>query len=126
IYLDPEGSVLMEGFGGYRQYFREALEDKLGVSVHLFRVGEYKSAAEPFIRDSASDESKKADLYWMSDLWDRLLEDVSRRRDIPLDTLKQNINHMKQEVLASAGDLGLMAVKQHLVDGLMTEEMVER
>ena len=126
IYLDPEGSILMEGFGGYRQYFREALEDKLGVSVHLFRVGEYKSAAEPFIRDNASDESKKADLYWMSDLWDRLLEDVARRRDIPLSVLKDNINNMKEEVVASSGDLGLMAVKQHLVDGLMTEEMVER
>ncbi|KAG0766805.1 hypothetical protein G6F22_017764 [Rhizopus arrhizus] len=47
VYLDPMGSVVLEGLGRYRQYFRTGLQDKLGVDVHLFKVGEYKSAAEP-------------------------------------------------------------------------------
>ena len=45
VYLDPMGSVVLEGLGRYRQYFRTGLQDKLGVDVHLFKVGEYKSAA---------------------------------------------------------------------------------
>ncbi|HLT45124.1 MAG TPA: S49 family peptidase, partial [Luteimonas sp.] len=69
VYLDPMGGVLLEGLSGYRAYFREGLQDKLGVDVHLFKVGEYKSAAEPFVLDAASPESKEADLYWMNDVW---------------------------------------------------------
>src|SRR5690606_25338729 len=44
VYLDPMGGLLLEGLGRYRQYYRQGLQDKLGVDVHLFRVGEYKSA----------------------------------------------------------------------------------
>ena len=47
IYLHPGGAVLLEGLGRYRAYYREGLQDKLGVKVHLFRVGEFKSFAEP-------------------------------------------------------------------------------
>ena len=50
----PDGRLMLEGLGRYRQYYREGLQDKLGVDVHLFRVGEYKSAAEPYILDAAS------------------------------------------------------------------------
>ena len=71
VYLDPMGGLLLEGLDRYRQYYREGLEDKLGVDVHLFKVGEYKSAAEPYVLDAASPESKEADLYWMNDLWSR-------------------------------------------------------
>ena len=69
VYLDPMGNLVLEGLGRYRQYFRQGLQEKLGVDVHLFRVGEFKSAAEPYILDAASQESKDADLYWMNDIW---------------------------------------------------------
>ena len=54
VYLDPMGGLLLEGLGRYRQYFRSGLQDKLGVDVHLFKVGEFKSAAEPYVLDAAS------------------------------------------------------------------------
>src|SRR5690606_40457039 len=65
VYLDPMGGLLLEGIGRYHQFYREGLQDKLGVVVHVFKVGEYKSAVEPFILDAASPEAKEADLYWM-------------------------------------------------------------
>lgn len=71
VYLDPMGSVVLEGLGRFRQYFRRGLQEKLGVDVHLFRVGEFKSAAEPYILDAASPEAKEADLFWMNDVWQR-------------------------------------------------------
>ena len=80
VYLDPEGGMMLEGLSGYRQYYREALEDKLGVDVHLFKVGEYKSAAEPYILDGASPEAKEADLYWMNDIWQRHIADIATVR----------------------------------------------
>jgi protease IV len=76
IYMDPDGSFMPEGLGRYRLFYREALQDKLGLDVHLFRVGEFKSAAEPYILDAASAESKEADLFWMNDIWQRYLAQV--------------------------------------------------
>jgi protease-4 len=82
VYLDPmsQGGVMLEGLASYRQYFREGLQDKLGVDMHLFKVGEYKSAAEPYILDAASPESKEADLFWMNDIWQRMLADIGKAR----------------------------------------------
>jgi protease-4 len=87
VYLDPDGGIVLEGLGRYRLYYREGLQDKLGVDVHLFRVGEFKSAAEPFILDAASPESREADLYWMNDLWRRHLEEIATARKLPVADL---------------------------------------
>src|SRR5690606_260120 len=92
IYLDPMGGLLLEGLARYRLYFRQGLQEKLGVDVHLFRVGEYKSAAEPYILDAASPESKEADLYWMNDVWQRYLADVARARGLDPQALAAAID----------------------------------
>lgn len=126
VYIDLEGSVLLEGLSDYRQYYRTALQDKLGVNMHLFRVGEFKSAAEPYVRDSASPESKEASLFWMNDLWKRYLSDVGSHRKIDPETIQKNINSSVQQVKENGGNLAKMALEQKLVDGLLTEEMVRR
>src|SRR4029079_4764597 len=102
-YLDPDGGVMLEGLGRYRLYYHQALQDKLGVDVHLFRVGEYKSAAEPYILDAASPESREADLYWMNDLWQRYLTDVAAARKLPVESLASLIAAMPVEVKAEKG-----------------------
>ena len=125
IYLDPDGAVLIEGLGRYRLYYRQGLQDKLGVDVKLFRVGEYKSAAEPYILDAASKESREADLFWMNDLWNRYLDDVASARKLKRDDLAALINQMPQRVQAAQGDLAKLALDNKLVDGLKTEEQIE-
>ena len=127
IYLDPmsQGGVMLEGLASYRQYFREALQDKLGVDMHLFKVGEYKSAAEPYILDGASPESKEADLFWMNDLWQRMLADAGKARGIAPATLALQADALAEQVKAVNGDLAQLALNQKLVDGLKTREEVE-
>lgn len=125
LYLDPMGGLLLEGLGRYRQYYREGLQDKLGVDVHLFRVGEFKSAAEPYILDAASEESKTADLFWMNDLWSRYLGDVAKARKLDPAQLAAGIDELPQRLAAVKGDLGKYAVQQKLVDGLKTREEVD-
>ena len=127
VYLDPmsQGGVMLEGLAGYRQYFREGLQDKLGVDMHLFKVGEYKSAAEPFILDAASPESKEADLFWMNDVWQRMLADIGKARGLPPAALAANIDAMAEQVAAAKGDLAQLALQQKLVDGLKTREEIE-
>jgi protease-4 len=125
VYLDPMGGLLLEGLGRYRQYYREGLQDKLGVDVHLFRVGEYKSAAEPYILDAASPESKEADLFWMNDIWQRYLGDIATVRKLTPQQLAAGIDTLPQGIEAAGGDLAKYALQQKLVDGLKTQEEVD-
>ena len=125
VYLDPMGSLVLEGLGRYRQYFRTGLQDKLGVDVHLFRVGEFKSAAEPYILDAASPEAKEADLYWMNDVWQRYLADVGAARGIEPAQLAAQIDALPDGIEAAGGDIAKYAQQMKLVDGLKTREEVE-
>jgi protease IV len=131
IYLHPEGMLLLEGLSRYRAYFREGLQDKLGVDVHLFRVGEYKSAAEPYILDAPSDASREADLFWLNDLWRRYLADVAAWRKLDPERMQADIDNLAERVKAVDGDLAQLALQQKLVDALKTQDefralMVER
>jgi protease-4 len=125
VYLDPMGGLLLEGLGRYRQYYREGLQDKLGVDVHLFRVGEYKSAAEPFILDAASPESKEADLFWMNDVWQRYVGDVAKARKLAPAGVAAGIAAAPEGIEAAGGDMAQYALQQKLVDGLKTEQDID-
>ncbi|CAN5175436.1 signal peptide peptidase SppA [soil metagenome] len=125
VFLDPDGAVMIEGLGRYRLYYREALQDKLGVDVQLFRVGEYKSAAEPYILDAASPASREADLYWMNDLWQRYLGDIAAARKLPVAAVNALVNELPARVQAVQGDLAQLALNEHLVDALKTPHELE-
>ena len=126
IYMDPEGSFMPEGLGRYRLFYREALQDKLGLDVHLFRVGEFKSAAEPYILDAASAESKEADLYWMNDIWQRYLAQVGKARNIDPAQITLAINDMPARLQAVDGNLAQWALDEKWVDGLKTAYEMEQ
>ena len=125
VYMDPYGGLVLEGIGRYRQYYREGLQDKLGVDVHLFKVGEYKSAAEPYVLDQASPEAKEADLYWMNDIWRRFLGDIAAARDLDVAALAAGVDALPEGVQAAGGDLARFALDARLVDGLKTLEEVQ-
>ena len=122
IYLDPmsQGGVTLEGLSAHRPYFREGLQDKLGVDVNLFKVGEYKSAAEPFVLDAASPESKEADLFWMNDLWQRHVAGIAGARKLDAAAINAAIAGYPEQVKAAGGDLAQVALRNRWVDGLKT------
>ena len=126
IFMDPEGAFFPEGLGRYRLFYREALQDKLGLDVHLFRVGEFKSAAEPYILDAASEESKQADLFWMNDIWQRYLQQVGTARGIAPEVISTAINELPQRLAAVKGNLAQLALNEKWVDGLKTAYEMEQ
>ena len=94
ILLHPgsEEGVLLTGFAAYRMYFKQAL-DWLGVDVHLFRVGEFKSFAEPYIRNDQSPEAREADLFWMGGVWNQyFLKDIATQRHVDAAQLTAQIS----------------------------------
>ena len=119
ILLDPDGAVLLEGFANYRSYYKDAL-DKLGVEVHLIKVGTFKSAAEPYVLNQASDAAKEADAYWMNGIWNEYLAEVAALRKLDVAAISDDIAHYDERVAKHAGDLAKLALDQKLVDQLVT------
>ncbi len=71
IYLSPQGAVDLHGFATNNLYYKSLL-DKLKVTTNIFRVGTYKSAVEPLIRDDMSPAAREADSRWIGGLWTKL------------------------------------------------------
>ncbi|MDZ4348707.1 MAG: signal peptide peptidase SppA [Xanthomonadaceae bacterium] len=124
VYLHPSGALVMEGLSRYRPYYREGLQDKLGVNVHLFKVGEYKSAAEPYILDAPSAEAMEADRYWMGDLWRRHLAEIAEARGLAAEDIARGIDELPERLAAVGGDLARLALSEGLVDDLKTQDEV--
>jgi len=121
VLLDPQGSLFITGLSNYRLFYKDLL-DKLGVNVYLFRVGQFKSAAEPFVLDHASPESKEADSYWMGGLWDGYVADIAKLRKLDPAVVRTDIDGLPDRLAAMQGDLAKLALDEHLVDGLATRE----
>lgn len=125
VTLDPMGILMLEGFGRYRLYFADALE-KLGIQAHLFRVGEFKSAGEPWIRNDASPEARQADRYWLGDLWRQYLADIGNARQLAPEALQAMIQALPQRLQEAGGDLPALALQAGLVDRLVGWPELER
>lgn len=119
IWLNPNGEIWMDGYSNYRQYYREGLE-KLAVEINLFRVGKYKSAMEPYVRDDMSDEAKEAGRFWLNNLWQQYLETVAKNRGLILKSLQESIDDLPNQIDKVNGDFAQYAVNLGLVDRLMT------
>ena len=124
IYMHPMGMVYMPGFAVYRNYYKELLDNVL-IDFHVFRVGEYKSALEPFMRDSMSDAAKQANQRWLDGLWSNYKETISQQRSLADGRLQDMIDSIDKELASVGGDTGALAVSSGLVDELITRVEAE-
>ncbi|MGF1852310.1 signal peptide peptidase SppA [Vibrio satsumensis] len=123
VYMSPDGGVLLKGYSAYSLYYKTLLE-KLDVNTHVFRVGTYKSAIEPFIRDDMSDAAKESASRWLSQLWGAYVDDVSNNRQIDAKTLNPSMETFLKELESVDGDIAKLAEKLGLVDELATRQQV--
>ncbi|MCL2644571.1 MAG: signal peptide peptidase SppA [Betaproteobacteria bacterium] len=121
VHLAPDGFVLLHGLARYATYFRGAL-DKLGVKVHLFRVGEYKSFAEPFTRKDMSEEDREASLTLLNGLWGRIRGEISAARKLTPAQFDHYVHNYLDTLKASKGDQAAAAQTAGLIDHLSTRE----
>ncbi len=123
VYLGPDGGVLIKGYSAYSMYYKSLLE-KLDVSTHVFRVGTYKSAIEPFIRDDMSEAAEESATRWVTQLWSAFVDDVATNRNIDSKALNPSLDEMLAEMRSVDGDLAKFAVKLGLVDELATRQEI--
>ena len=121
ILMNAEYSALPEGFAAYRTYFKRLLND-FDVNVNLFKVGKYKSAAEPYFREDMSPEDKEARLGYLSAWWSAYTSRIEEARELEPGSLDQALANMKAVLEESEGNLGQVALNMGLVDQLVTEE----
>ena len=125
VYLNPMGGLLLEGYGRYGMYFKDML-DKLKVTTHIFRVGTYKSAVEPVMRNDMSAEAKEAEKQWLDGYWKQYKEDVAAARGIDVTNFDETANELLSKFEAAGGDFAQYALDNNWVDALKTREEVRQ
>ena len=115
IMLNPLGGVLITGFSAYSSYYKEAL-DKLKIKMHIFRVGDYKSAVEPYMGNSMSTGVKEERRAIIDELWQFSGSQVENQRGLPTRAINDYTNNLHTTLRSANGDSALLAKQQGLVD----------
>ncbi|MCC4040867.1 signal peptide peptidase SppA [Escherichia coli] len=125
IWLSPQGVVDLHGLATNGLYYKSLL-DKLKVSTHVFRVGTYKSAVEPFIRDDMSPAAREADSRWIGELWQNYLNTVAANRQIPAQQVFPGAQGLLDGLTKTGGDTAKYALDNKLVDALASSAEIEK
>jgi protease-4 len=124
VYLHPMGLVMLTGFGVFNNYYKTAL-DRLLLRFHVFKVGTYKSALEPFTRSDMSEADRQANAALLTTLWERYKSDVSARRGLNAGAVDDYISGLPRLLEETGGDPAQLALKLGLVDALKTRDQVD-
>ncbi|MDN0117043.1 signal peptide peptidase SppA [Yersinia intermedia] len=124
IYLSPQGAVDLHGFASNNLYYKSLLE-KLKVTTNIFRVGTYKSAVEPMIRDDMSPAAREADSRWIGGLWQNYLTAVAANRQLTPEQLFPGAAGVISGLQTAGGSPAKYALDSKLVDTLASRPEVE-
>ncbi len=113
IWIDPMGGAAFTGPGGSRLYYKDFL-DRFKVTAHVYRVGTFKSAVEPYLRSDQSPEAKQALLAVYQPIWANWQANVKKAR--PKADLASYIADPGAAVTAANGDLVKLATDRKIID----------
>jgi len=121
VYVHPMGTVMLQGFGRYRTYYKDALE-RLGVAPHVIKVGTYKNAVEPYIANGPSPATLEAEGLVYGELWNGFTAAIEAARKLEAGSIAKSIDNLPQQLAAAKGDPAQFALQLKLVDGLKTHD----
>jgi len=119
IFMNHKGNVSLDGYSRYRLYHKGLLE-KLKINSHIFRVGTFKSALEPYLRNDMSTAAKTANMAWLGDLWSAYVTDVSTQRNLTPEQIDLPIDEYLAALKSADGSLAKTALNIGLVDVIDT------
>jgi protease-4 len=123
VWVDPLGGVMVRGPGGTVPFFHDLL-DRLKVKAHVFKVGTYKSAVEPFVRNNFSPEAKQAETAVFGALWQDWLDEVRAAR--PRANIALVTGDPVKWLAASGGDAAKAALAAGLADRIGDKAAFEK
>lgn len=118
VYLNPEGDLEFNGLSVEVSFFKK-LFDKLEIKPQIFRVGDFKSAVEPFMLDHMSAENKLQLNELISDINNSMIRDIAQSRNIEVNRLKE----ISDKMLVTNSST---AQSQGLVDSLIYFDQVQQ
>ena len=124
IYMHPDGALLMSGYGAYLNYYKDAI-DKLRIDWNVFKVGTYKSAVEPFLRNDMSEYDREALRHVLDQLWEHYKSDVETARSLDPGTIDAIFEDAVAALQSSGGDFARLALDYGFVDGLWTRQQIQ-
>ncbi len=107
VYMNPTGQVELNGLALEVMYYKE-LFDKLDIKPEVFRVGDFKSAVEPFMRNDMSEENRLQLTELVNNVYGNMLANLSQSRNIPVERLKELSNKMLVRNAKQAVEAGLL------------------
>jgi len=93
VYVNPVGELDFRGLGSEILFFKD-LQEKTGIKMEVIRHGKYKSAVEPYIENSISEANKEQNLALLNSIWSTISTDISKSRNISVDTLNKIANNL--------------------------------
>ncbi|MDR0691523.1 MAG: signal peptide peptidase SppA [Prevotellaceae bacterium] len=117
IYLNPYGSLALQGMRVEVTFFKRLLE-KLQIDVQIIRHGKFKSAVEPFMLDEMSKENEAQLLSFSNSIWHHWLDKIAETRQKDVKKLQQLIDDYTFSMISPATG----ALENGLVDGLMYKD----
>ena len=118
IYMHPHGELFLPGYSLFQPYFKNLL-DSLKIKMHVFRVGEYKEAVEPFTRSDMSAPAREANQTLVDGLWDAYARQIQTNRELEPEFFARYAEAFDQALDDADGDAGKAALAHRLVDELM-------
>lgn len=117
IILNPKGQLHWCGMAVQPIFYKDLLE-KIGIRMQVFKVGNYKSAVEPFTSTQMSEANREQVTSYLNDIWQTMLTDVSVSRNISVDRLNEIADTLT--LLRPASDLLKMGIVDTLsyIDGV--------
>jgi len=125
VVLHPEGGINLYGFAIYKSYVKQLLENAK-ITMNVFRVGENKSAVEPFLRDDMSDSEREVIGRWLGDLWDSYTGLVEESRGFEPGAVQQFINEFPDRLEIAGGDQPQLMLDAGFVDQLLTHDQQDQ
>jgi protease-4 len=107
VYVNPEGGVDWRGLASTSIFFKGLL-DKLGVEAEIYRVGEFKSAVEPFMTDKMSPENRQQTERLLQGIWTNLTTEIADSRSLNPSTLRDYATNLAVTTPGKAVELGLI------------------
>lgn len=123
VYLHPMGMVMLEGFGRWRTYYKDAL-DRIGVTPHVIKAGTFKNFAETYTANGPSPATQESEGLVYGELWSGFTGAVETARKLEAGSIAKGIEELPQRLAAVKGDPAQLALQARLVDGLKTRDQM--
>jgi protease-4 len=118
IFIHPEGNIEYNGIAYTSTFFKGAM-DKLGIEAQVFKVGDYKSAIEPFVRKDMSAENREQVSSFINGIYDNLASAIATSRNLAVEQVKEMSGTMAVRHVRDAERFGL-------VDGLKYSDEMDQ